>query len=139
MKSCTNCKQNKPKSDFSFRDKAKGKLQSWCQECNRAYNKKHYIDNKKEYLKEAYKNKKARVARNYAYVKKIKSSTPCADCGKKYHYVAMDFDHISEDKEFCITRGCSAGLSISKIASEIKKCEIVCSNCNRIRTWKRKH
>jgi hypothetical protein len=62
--------------------------------------------------------------------------TPCLDCGIKYPHYVMDFDHI-EQKLFSI--GDVKNRSFNKIKEEIKKCELVCSNCHRIRTWNRIH
>lgn len=73
------------------------------------------------------------------YVWKIKAETPCVDCNCKFHPVAMDFDHISQDKEAEIARLVNNGCSIERIAREIAKCELVCANCHRVRTWSRQH
>lgn len=62
---------------------------------------------------------------------------PCADCGVLYPYYVMDFDHLGfEIKEGNIalmvnTHGRNA------VVEEIKKCDVVCSNCHRIRTHER--
>jgi hypothetical protein len=74
--------------------------------------------------------------RNREYVRKIKESTPCADCQIQYHYSQMDFDHI-ESKKINISRLANSEASIKTIKKEIEKCEIVCSNCHRLRTWQR--
>ena len=74
--------------------------------------------------------------RNREYVRKIKESSPCVDCGKHYHYSQMDFDHI-DLKKVNIARLANSEASIKTIKSEISKCEIVCSNCHRLRTWQR--
>ena len=74
--------------------------------------------------------------RNREYVRNIKESTPCADCGIKYHYSQMDFDHI-DIKKVNIARLANSEASIKTIKAEINKCEIVCSNCHRLRTWQR--
>jgi hypothetical protein len=49
----------------------------------------------------------------------------------------MDFDHISDNKSFTISDG-SVNQSIERLITEIKKCEVVCANCHRIRTHKRR-
>jgi hypothetical protein len=74
--------------------------------------------------------------RNREYVRKIKESTPCADCEQFYHYSQMDFDHI-DFKKVNIARLANSEASIKTIKLEISKCEIVCSNCHRLRTWQR--
>lgn len=74
--------------------------------------------------------------RNREYVRKIKESNPCTDCGQFYHYSQMDFDHIDFKKQN-IARLVNSEASIKTIKQEIAKCELVCSNCHRIRTWSR--
>ena len=47
----------------------------------------------------------------------------------------MDFDHL-RDKKFNISN--SMGMPEAALLAEIAKCEVVCSNCHRIRTEKRR-
>jgi hypothetical protein len=55
------------------------------------------------------------------------------DCGNTFPPVCMDFDHRDADsKSFNIASRIQ--LSIEKLAAEIAKCDLVCSNCHRIRT-----
>lgn len=62
-------------------------------------------------------------------------NNPCSDCGVKYHYSVMDFDHL-RDKKFNIGRD-GKGHSFEDLITEISKCDLVCANCHRIRTFKR--
>jgi ribosomal protein S27AE len=77
--------------------------------------------------------------RRLEYVWEIKAATPCADCGRSFHPVAMDFDHTSDNKVANIsTMVMRPGThSMQALVAEIAKCEIVCSNCHRIRTHER--
>jgi len=74
--------------------------------------------------------------RNRDYVRNIKESNSCIDCGTSYHYSQMDFDHL-EGKKQTIARLANSEASIKTIKQEIAKCELVCSNCHRLRTWNR--
>lgn len=67
------------------------------------------------------------------FLSRYKLAKGCADCGYNQHHVALDFDHIMGDKKFnvCFSK------SIDHAKKEIKKCEVVCSNCHRIRTYSR--
>lgn len=67
------------------------------------------------------------------FLQTYKLERGCADCGYKAHHVALDFDHITPDKKLNV---CNAK-SIEQAKSEIQKCEVVCSNCHRIRTYNR--
>ena len=63
---------------------------------------------------------------------------PCMDCGRRFHPSAMEFDHLPQfKKRFEV--GHWAQYSRKAIHAEIAKCEVVCSNCHRVRTWVRHH
>lgn len=63
---------------------------------------------------------------------------PCADCGIQYPHYVMDFDHVSGSKVANVSDLISSGVPARKIVTEIEKCEVVCANCHRIRTWSRR-
>ncbi len=69
----------------------------------------------------------------------LKSKTPCKDCGIIYPHYVTDYDHIDPTNKRS-TVSSLAGLSYSWdiVQEEIAKCELVCSNCHRTRTWKNK-
>ena len=48
----------------------------------------------------------------------------------------MDFDHV-RGKTAGISRLLQANVSMTRLLAEIAKCDLVCSNCHRIRTWNR--
>jgi hypothetical protein len=75
--------------------------------------------------------------RNKDYVRDLKEKTPCADCGEIYHYSQMDFDHVDGKKKHNIARYANSAVSIKTIKDEIAKCQVVCANCHRLRTWER--
>lgn len=66
---------------------------------------------------------------------KIKQTSGCVDCAENNHIV-LDFDHI-KDKKYNISRMVHDGFSWKAILKEIQKCEVVCANCHRIRTYSR--
>lgn len=93
------------------------------------YIRKHYQNNKEYYrLRNKENDRKTRE-----YIRKVKD-VPCSDCGLKYPYYVMDFDH-KENKVFNLNQAKRKG--INKIKLEISKCDVVCANCHRIRTHKR--
>jgi len=59
---------------------------------------------------------------------------PCADCGKRYPFYVMDFDHVENGKERAVG-SMHNFLNPEKVIEEILKCEVVCANCHRIRTY----
>jgi hypothetical protein len=50
----------------------------------------------------------------------------------------MDFDHIHGEKTGNIS-AMSRKKGILQLQEELSKCELVCANCHRERTWKRSH
>lgn len=105
-------------------------------EAQKEYQRQWYQDNKQKH-KAAVAERKARmVVLAREHIQQLKGTTPCTDCGVQYPYFVMDFDHLS-DKEYTIAQMVHQGYSVDKIQKEIDKCEIVCSNCHRIRTFTR--
>lgn len=62
-------------------------------------------------------------------------SKPCLDCGVSYPYYVMDFDHVRGEKLFNLSEVVNGAQSKKVILEEIAKCEVVCANCHRIRTF----
>ena len=72
-----------------------------------------------------------------ALVDELKSA-PCMDCAGQYPSEAMDWDHrLAETKLYDVGAMVGGRYSWDKIQAEIAKCDLVCSNCHRIRTKKR--
>lgn len=97
-----------------------------------AYARKHYDANKEAMKIRAAEATARRRAAIRQYLSEAKN-VPCADCGESYPYYVMDFDHIGE-KLFDIGNAASLGKTLQKVIDEVAKCEVVCSNCHRIRT-----
>lgn len=99
-----------------------------------AANRRSYRANHPAALASTKARKSAGRARNAAYVRSIKSETPCADCGQVFPPICMDFDHVRGAKVADICGLVLAPSSLQRIMDEIAKCELVCANCHRIRT-----
>jgi len=50
----------------------------------------------------------------------------------------MDFDHVRGEKRYAIGSLAASNLSLDYLIEEISNCDVVCSNCHRIRTFARK-
>jgi lysyl-tRNA synthetase class I len=87
------------------------------------------------------KTEKVSIAKQKAalhkYLRELKDKTPCFDCKIQYPYYVMDFDHVRGRKHKNVMELVPT-LSKKKIDEELAKCEIVCSNCHRVRTHMRK-
>ena len=100
-------------------------------EKQRAAVRRHYYANKQAYIDKALKRKK--MVREW--LNNVKGASPCKDCGVKYPYYVMDFDHIGA-KSIEIHKLLNY-TSIRRLEEEIALCELVCANCHRIRTFTR--
>lgn len=164
-KICTKCKKRKPLSNYYFRNKVKGTYRPSCKLCDMAYHKKYYQENKQRYAAWWRKNKynperlearrktskkwkqnnpekvllQARkdARKRRVFMNKLKDF-PCIACGQKFPSECMDFDHIVFGGKKIKNLGKMFTHSKEKILKEIKKCDLVCSNCHRIRTQKRR-
>ena len=72
------------------------------------------------------------------YLKDLKEKNPCMDCKVSYPYYMMDFDHVRGTKQANVAELINT-LSKKRLDEEIAKCEVVCSNCHRARTYLRKN
>lgn len=132
MRLCSCCKENKDESEYN--NKRVGKLQPYCKECQRARARKQYADNKEHQLQSIQRGKKARQERAREYILEL-FKTGCVDCGITDPEV-LEWDHLS-DKEHLISKLLKEGSSKERLDKELVKCDLVCANCHRKRTYKR--
>lgn len=137
MKRCSGCKRNLS-TDLFGKNRAKyDGLNAYCKECRNSYMKTWYSNNRDIHGERTKKVKKVHKTILAQFVREAKSK-PCMDCGITYPYYVMDFDHRNPDeKVLTINQAQGLGWSISRIREEIDKCDLVCSNCHRIRTHER--
>jgi hypothetical protein len=94
--------------------------------------------NQKEYIREYNKKHGKEKRKNLQlWLDSLKADIPCNDCGLIYPIYVMEWDHL-KDKKFTISRITRKIVSRERILEEIKKCELVCANCHRIRSYKRR-
>ena len=121
MKECKICKEEKELTEFYKKENSIDGYQHQCKKCN----------NK---ITNSNRNKRNLEVRNF--IIKQKEENPCSDCGDYFPYYVMDYDHLPKyNKEFEISQGLSLGKTEEDIKKEINKCELVCANCHRIRTY----
>lgn len=82
-----------------------------------------------------------RDAERKALLDQIKVSRGCADCGYNAHHAALDFDHLPGAIKLGDVAKMKRNTSSrwEAVLAEIEKCEVVCSNCHRIRGFNRMH
>lgn len=60
---------------------------------------------------------------------------PCADCGRRFEPWQMEFDHRDPTKKsFDVGSGRAMLKSRASLLAEVEKCDVVCTNCHRVRT-----
>lgn len=121
-------------SDFSKDSSRKDGFQNKCRPCQKKLSGKHYQNNKPDYLARSQTTRRVLQGE----VSALKEASPCTDCGKFYPHYVMDYDHLGEiakvDNVSSLIRNTA---SRPLVMAEIAKCELVCSNCHRIRTHER--
>lgn len=81
----------------------------------------------------------ARYQRRLRMLAAVKLTAGCTDCGYSEHASALEFDHLPGFAKRGAVAGNLAKGTLLRLFEEIAKCEVVCSNCHRVRTWRRNH
>ena len=90
------------------------------------WSKKHYEENKKDYIKRAANKKKQQRVEWEVF----KSTLSCTQCGEA-HPATLDFHHVVKDPSNKKVHRLIANGSIGRAMEEIKKCLVLCANCHR--------
>ncbi len=73
------------------------------------------------------------------FIQNYKLERGCSDCGFNGHPAALEFDHLPQfEKKFAISQLLvRMNIPHEVLMEEIAKCEVVCANCHRVRTFDR--
>lgn len=96
-------------------------------------NQKLWYQNNKVRTRALQDAKREEIRRIIAEAKNV----PCLDCRKRYPSYVMDFDHVTGDKCFNIGMAASRNTPLAALLEEIAKCDVVCANCHRERSYGR--
>ena len=130
QKRCSRCKRRRLIKFFSRTVSRKDGLQHRCKDCQNQLSRNHYNQNRPQYqLRESTKKQQGRQ-----FIRRLKDK-PCTDCGIKYPFWIMEFDHVRGEKRASLSKMSSYGTKA--IMEEIAKCELVCSNCHADREYRR--
>ena len=84
---------------------------------------------------------KARTNRNRTIKKRelwdYKESIGCVDCGEKYPHYMLEFDHLPVYDKIDSPTQIVHKYGIKKALEEVSKCDVVCANCHKIRSYLR--
>jgi len=146
-KICTSCGIEKDEIEFwfcskKFRSGIKFYRRNQCKQCEArvAWRGKRAKSSELKLVESKTKveHNRGYKQRNREFIKGVKSRTLCKDCGKQYPHYVMDFDHL-HDKVDGVAQLAQKTVSLETLRAEIEKCDIVCANCHRERTWRRSH
>ena len=84
-----------------------------------------------------YKRTKDKRAEHVDTIRKIKEESGCVDCGESYPHFVLEFDHLPEYEKAGSPSYVARHSSWKNAVLEMQKCDIVCANCHKIRTWNR--
>ena len=94
----------------------------------------HLGENQKERYHQRTSRRRTELSRK---IWDIKEESGCIDCGEKYPHFMLEFDHLPGYEKIASPNQLARTHSLEKAMQEIEKCEIVCANCHKIRTWNR--
>lgn len=134
-KTCCRCKITKSLEEFNKDRCEKNGRAPICKVCRKVTRKKYYLSNKDTIIrKQRDKRKKCQE-----WVRQFRDK--CKNCGET-HPACLDFHHVGDKEEgiahMIQTRNISEKLK-QKILKEIKKCEVLCSNCHRKLHWEERN
>lgn len=129
-KFCKRCDNTKPIADFSPSKGRYDGVQAYCRDCMKEYRKESYRNNPESYKARA----NALQKRMREYVNEVKS-VPCFDCKVMYPTYVMDFDHRERSDKISDIAALIKNGNWKTLKDEIAKCDVVCANCHRERTW----
>lgn len=159
---CKYCGELKAATDF-YKDN-----RSRCKDCRKAYQQAYIASHKEllrektrlrmrkyrlahpDYVQRELKKKKTNSsykAKALVYATKRQAigkefintfkNAPCVDCGGTFPQYVMDFDHVRGVKTANLSE--MGSYMLDRVIDEIEKCDLVCANCHRMRTYQRQH
>jgi len=135
FKRCSRCATVKPRSYFNRSARNPDGLQVYCKDCSAEVSHARY-----ELTVGRSVPRKSRlvyaVARG-AWLRGLKAGRPCTDCGRVFDPQVMQWDHLPGFAKIGDISGSWVGWTEEAILNEIAKCELVCTNCHTIRTFRR--
>ncbi len=127
-KLCGKCKRVLELFYFNKSTRADG-YNLYCTDCNSTLRYSRSLD-KEKYCNSGRKERRDNQSKLLEYLKDKK----CVDCPVS-NPICLEFDHLDRfNKKNAISNMVSKPCSWSTILAEIAKCEIVCSNCHKVRT-----
>jgi hypothetical protein len=129
-KRCTACPEEKPLSDFSWKDKSKGIRQAKCKICYRKLRNEWYQNHKESEVKTIKAYIYSRRKEIKLWFDNLKANKACQHCNDNRPQV-LQFHHLDpKKKDIQLSSASRNGWSKNRIEKEIAKCIVLCSNCH---------
>jgi hypothetical protein len=131
---CTQCRKELALSEFNYKDRKRGTLQSMCRDCSRAYFRAYYLRHRAAYVARSRRKNSAERLSNRRQLLEYLQSHPCADCGES-DPVVLQFDHADPAaKSSNVGDLLRNRVPWRRILAEIDKCVVRCANDHQRRT-----
>jgi hypothetical protein len=69
----------------------------------------------------------------------LKERRGCFDCRNKFPHYVLEFDHRPGEKKIDNVTRVLKNYGADMAWKEVAKCDVVCSNCHKVRTYAREH
>lgn len=128
-KVCSECGTDKTVGEYYFNKDRSNRIRPQCKVCTKRRAKRSFQDgvpvskhrdNLHDFL--------------FAHL----SNNPCRDCSEK-DVLVLEFDHVRGKKLESVSVLVAKSASLSLVKNEVAKCEVVCANCHRRRTYLRQN
>lgn len=130
MKTCIECGESKPYTEYGRRSVADDGLNPRCRPCRQGYERRHYASRVDAERARRRSDVARYQTRNQAIISQHLATHPCVDCGEG-DPIVLEFDHVRGTKVANISRLRLQGSSEQALLEEIGKCEVRCANCHR--------
>jgi hypothetical protein len=148
MKKCFVCNEIKTIDQFNNDSDHKDGKSYKCKDCNNIASKNYRKKNLKKCLKTCSKyytdnreslliNMRERRIQCVNWFKNLKDNQLCLDCKQPYSHYILEYDHLDPTTKVRAVSHLIEG-DKEKVLAEIAKCDLVCRNCHKARTYSRK-
>jgi len=136
-KPCVECMEWLPRESYTKQTSSSDGYYNKCKPCRASTRKEAYRKDPTKILQSSRKSRAKTGIDLKLKVWEFLKTHPCSSCGEE-DILVLDFDHLDQNtKVDGISNLVAKRTTWSKIQEEIDKCEIVCANCHKIRTYTR--
>lgn len=135
MKHCARCGLTKAPANFYRSVRRADGLQVYCAACCAEISHQQY--ERRVGRSVARRARSSYETPRSAWLRSLKTGRPCTDCGRIFAPQVMQWDHLPQFKKVGDISEAFRGRTEQEVLIEIAKCELVCTNCHTIRTFRR--